>query len=279
MDSEEISVECGVPAALPECGARFESEPTAPVAPKRTSYSRMHVFEQCARRYLLEDVAGFRRAELTTPGELAPMQFGSALHAVLQLSRGGDLPPAARVDALCRQFELDANGRTRLVEAAEAVLRSDTARRANTAPRVVRELAFALPVADGSCLLSGAIDLYARDGESALIVDYKSGKSGDAAELPERYRLQATCYALAAMADGADSVQVVFTRPEVRAEDGTPQEIRFEFARAEEPALRARVDGILGAIATSKFAWLDERDEVVCGSCAASPGLCPRARR
>jgi len=277
--SVETPAECPVPAALQACGARFESRPTASPKPSRTSYSGMHVFEQCAHRYLLEHVAGFRRAGITAAGGLEPTRFGSALHAALQLAESGELPSDERIDALCRQFELDAAGRTRLIEAAEAFLRSSVAQQAAAASRVVRELAFALPVADGTCLLAGSIDLYARDNDTALIVDYKSGESGDASDLPERYNLQATCYALAALVDGADRVRIVFTRPEVRGDDGAPQEVRFAFTRADEPALRARVDGILGEIAVSDFHWLEMRDEVVCESCAVPPGLCPNARR
>ena len=259
-------------------GPRFEGPALAPVAPMRTSYSRLRLFEQCARRYLLEVVVGFRRADVVEPGDAEPTRFGSALHAVLQLAHDGLLPPDDRIDAISRQFELDDDGRSRLRASAESFMRSDTARRAVSADRVARELAFALPIVSGACVLSGAIDLYVRSGGSALIVDYKSGTSGDELDVSARYALQAVCYALAAISDGADEVEVVFTRPEAPRADGSPEEVSFSFTRDDEQALRDRIDGIHASIASSRFLPLDSRDEAVCGSCPAPTGLCPNAR-
>ena len=259
-------------------GRRFEGSPPVAVAPLRTSYSRLHLFERCPRRYLLEDVIGFRRADEIQSGDVDPTRFGSALHAVLQLAHRGVLPSDGRIGAISRQFELDDDGCARLQAAAESFVRSGTALRVDSADRVVHELAFALPIASGACVLGGAIDVYARSGGSALIVDYKSGTSGDERDLPARYALQATCYALAALADGADEIEVVFTRPEVPTADGTPQEVSYNFRREDERRLRDRIDSIHARIASDDFLPLDVRDETICGSCPAPSGLCPNAR-
>jgi ATP-dependent exoDNAse (exonuclease V) beta subunit len=259
-------------------GPRFETITPMSVVPTRTSYSRLHVFEQCPRRYLLEDVVGFRRSEMIEPGEVEPTRFGSALHALLQLAFDGVLPADERIKAISRQFELDLEGSTRLRAAAESFLSSRTARRAAGADRVARELSFALPIASGACILAGSVDLYARTGSSALVVDYKSGVSGDEADLQDRYALQASCYAVAALADGADEVEVVFTRPEVLTADGTPQEVSYHYGRRDETALRDRIDGIYSRIESDDFRPLGARDERLCGSCPAPTGLCPNAR-
>ena len=206
------------------------------------------------------------------------MHFGSAMHAVLQLiSMEGALPSTERMAAIGTQYELDTPQLERLREGAERFVSSATAEQAFARERVVREMPFALPIAGGRCLLAGNIDLYARSGDHALIVDYKSGSSGGPDELAARYELQAKCYALAALVDGCDSAEVVFVRPEVMAPNGDPQETRFGFGAADADGLRAEIDSRYGRIAASAFDALPCRDETICRDCPAPQGLCPNA--
>jgi hypothetical protein len=154
---------------------------------------------------------------------------------------------------------------------------SATSARIAAHDRVAREMPFAIPVAAGA-LLVGSIDVYARSGSGALVLDYKSGTSGSADELEARYQLQAECYALAALTDGCESVEVVFVRPEVMEPDGALQEVAYRFASADEPRLRGAVESRYERITTSAYEPLSARVESICGSCAAPVGLCPNAR-
>jgi RecB family exonuclease len=243
------------------------------------SYSSMHVFKQCPRRYLVQDVLRLSPIEILEQGAVDPTRFGSALHAVLQLVKQNGAPPdEGSVVALGRQYELDGDQLERLRRGVDRFTRSATASKAVAHDRVYREMPFALPIATGECILVGNIDLYARTGEDTLIVDYKSGTSGTADELTVRYELQAKCYALAALKDGGDSVEVVFVRPEVVEPDGGNQEIPYRFGRLDEPTLRREVETLYREIATSAYEPLSARDETICGYCAAPVGLCPNAR-
>lgn len=63
--------------------------------------------------------------------------------------------------------------------------------------------------------LEGYIDLICFDGEGgALVIDYKTGTSGQGEDLHERYALQAQCYAYALLSSGAcEHVDMAFVRP------------------------------------------------------------------
>jgi RecB family exonuclease len=123
----------------------------------------------------------------------------------------------------------------------------------------------------GRFLLAGAIDLYAREGDVAHVVDYKSGREGTEAELERRYRLQAECYALAVLRDECRTVTVEFVRPEVDAPGDAMQSIAFSFraddAERIEQALVRRYD----EIARSDFEPSSSRE---CAHCDVPKGLC-----
>ena len=79
--------------------------------------------------------------------------------------------------------------------------------------------------------LEGFIDLLCidDDGADALVIDYKTGTSGEGDELRERYTLQAQCYAFAVLDAGlARRVELAFVRPEAGME-----EVVFSFGRAD----------------------------------------------
>lgn len=78
--------------------------------------------------------------------------------------------------------------------------------------------------------------------------------------------------------DGCESVEVVFVRPEVAGPDGVLQEIRYWFGAGDESRLRATVEPLYERIVASPYEPLSERDETICGYCAAPVGLCPNAR-
>ena len=288
LNPEEAMAESGqstdlikprVCALAPAAGERFTGAASAIDPPGQLSYSSLHLFEECPRRYLVQEVLHLSQVEILEQGALDPTRFGSAMHAVLQLlNRDGSAPDTSRIRAVGRQYELDGPQLERLRRGVDRFIGSETARRAASSDRVSREMPFALPIASGSCILAGTLDLYARSDGDALIVDYKSGISGDADELSSRYELQARCYALAALADGAESVEVVFVRPEVTDPEGGIQEVRFRFGLGDEPGLRRTIESLHEQIIASAYEPLSGRDEAICGYCAAPVGLCPNAR-
>lgn len=83
----------------------------------------------------------------------------------------------------------------------------------------------------------------------AYIVDYKTGGSPKehADDLIEKHRLQAECYAYAALEHGFSRVQATFVRVEAPAEDGSPQTVHYLYERSDMPQL---LQGIQSAWAT-----------------------------
>lgn len=102
-------------------------------------------------------------------------------------------------------------------------------------------------VALGDEVLEGEIDLLCQDSEGrhAFIVDYKSGGSAseDAERLWQKHRLQAQCYAYAALRSGFASVEAHFVRVEqADPEDQTqPQVVSYAFHAGDEEALCADI--------------------------------------
>ena len=88
--------------------------------------------------------------------------------------------------------------------------------------------------------LEGYIDLICFDDEGgALVIDYKTGTSGQGEDLHERYALQAQCYAYALLSSGAcEHVDMAFVRPEAGM-----QEVAFSFDAGDVPALAQHILG------------------------------------
>ena len=263
-----------LPPPLPE---PFD-DALAPIGlPGRLSYTQMMEFEYCPRRFWIRRVLGVRQDELRI-GEADPLAFGVALHAALRLVGAELLPPeATRLRAIARYFELPEVEIERLGEAVRAYCGSEVARAVAEAASVRHESPFALRVGGGSFLLVGSIDVYARSGASALIVDYKSGESGESDELAERYGLQAECYALAALRDGCESVAVQFVRPEVVLPDGSLQGLLYEFGSADGPAIESRLLERFREMERSFFAPKPSRAQ--CSRCQVPVRMCPERTR
>lgn len=266
----------------PRCREPLPSTRLLDAMPRQISYSHIDAFERCGRRFYYERILGIREAQVVLPGEGDPRRFGSAVHGALQIA-GPELPDASRLKAIAAQYGLDETETGRLVDTVEAVVRSSNVREAWAGATVRRECPFAIPLSGGRFSLVGAIDLYSRTAADALIVDYKTGASGEPEELAQRYRLQAECYALAALRDGATRVRVVFSRPEVTAPDGSPQEIPFEFGPEDEARIEAQIVSIYDRIAQGPHNPSGAFDATTCRECSAgSGGLCdvsPRLNR
>lgn len=156
---------------------------------------------------------------------LPAMSFGLAFHLLAQAmaeSRSLERPADSRVCAVMGGFGLPASDKGRLEAAVDNWRSSQTAVEMYGKPVLASEMPFTLHMEaqEGKFLLTGSIDLMARDvaGQRATIVDYKSGTTDGSVEeggLEGRYRLQASCYALALLRQGVREVDVVYVRPEV----------------------------------------------------------------
>lgn len=195
--------------------------------------------------------------------------FGSAFHTLAQAlaqTREREALPQKGVDALCARYGFGDALKLRLVDAASAWMGCEIAARAFAFDIVRPEMPFNLKIEE-DFYLEGSIDLFCRDAAvcaadaaasqndtdpavaaaatskplpSGLIVDYKTGASlgeEDEGGLEGRYRLQATCYAYAALNAGLGNVDVVFVRPEVLRE-GQVQTVEYRFVVDDVPAMR-----------------------------------------
>lgn len=258
--------------AIPTVEPVIAELPVAPLAPspatvpRNISYTGLSVYHQCAYKFYATRIARLRTPE--PPGSAGPLGFGSAVHAVLQLS-GSGAPGPDRIAAIARANGVDDGDVDRLTRAAEAYLGSEAAAAVADADRVHRECPFAMPI--GETLLRGNIDLLAWHGKHATVIDYKTG-SGElsAVDAEARYRSQAECYALAVLEGGAERATVRF----VEVERGC-RETRFEFAPADAAPIRDALSATVGAISDGRFDHLGKFTPGVCTDCPALGGTCP----
>lgn len=201
--------------------------------------------------------------------------LGSAFHRIAQCAveeraAGAPLacPSAERVRAIGRACRVTPDQAFRLSTALDRWFASETAARAAACERVRAEVPFCIAVgtegegahdanvrmsrdgAGAACdlfYLEGEIDLLCENGagDPVLVVDYKTGGCAD--ETPDRLRekhgLQARCYALAVLRQGAPAVELRFVRVEQEdaARPGQPQEVVYRFEREDLPALEDAV--------------------------------------
>ena len=196
---------------------------------------------------------------------------GSAFHVLAQraarcaVAKGEEGRPAAiempsreAIDAAVRRMGCAPATVDRVQRAFERWCESSVA--ANMAShRVLRaELPFfvAFPVAEpsGECAyLEGSMDLFACDemgAGDAYIVDYKTGglPKEHADDLVEKHRLQAECYAYAALEHGFSRVRATFVRVEAPAEDGSPQTVHYLYERSDMPQLLQSIQSAWAAL-------------------------------
>jgi RecB family exonuclease len=133
---------------------------------------------------------------------------------------------------------------------------------------------FALEPDGAGPLVSGFVDVLAThpDGR-ALVVDYKTDRV-DPADTPEDlvgrdYATQRLIYALAALRDGAPSVEVahcLLERP------GDP--VSVTFTAAEAPDLAARIAGLAKGVLQHEHPVTRTPHRELCGDCPGRTALC-----
>lgn len=236
----------------------------SPAMPLSVSYSSLHDYTVCHRRFFVKHVIGLRDEGIGRRADAT--RFGSAVHSALERVGSGRLDNTI-LDAVTRGYELTSEERARLSTMVAAYNESAVAAEVRGADRVLREQPFAIELEGTS--LEGSIDVIAWKGSDALIIDYKTGKSALGPSGVDAYRAQAECYALAAFSAGATAVRAVFLRLECPDESH-----EFDFAPSQREALTSKIQGIVDDMAAGHYEPLDRYRREVCGDCPASRGLC-----
>ena len=174
-----------------------------------------------------------------------PMALGSAFHAACQwlIEMGADALPAARADALARQWRLTPEQRERFDVALNRWLKSAVRADLLAWPCVRAEVPFFSlgcedeDIARYGAYAEGAIDALATnpaDPSRALVIDYKTGGTPDETpeQLQEKHVLQARVYADVLHKAGFEAVTVKFVRveqpdPTIFVEPAEPQVVTY----------------------------------------------------
>jgi ATP-dependent helicase/nuclease subunit A len=270
-----------LPALVPALQPLAEV-PTPPLhRVRRLSFSALALFDRCSYRYYAERVVGMRPTDerpAAAPGTagLAATEIGDAVHRLLELvNLEKPLPPddlAARVRGWypnVTEDELE-----RIDGFVRSYCESELAHRVATLPSARPERPFAFEH-DG-VLLHGRLDVLQLEGESAVVVDYKTNSlaEGTPEEIVENdYHLQRLVYALACFRAGAQEVEVVYHFLE-RADA-----VVSTVFRAEQIAeLETELSEAIARINAGEFR--PTPSEYICAGCPALDVVCagPRLR-
>lgn len=273
-----VPVECGPvgivrPSPEPDIlriAAHEQASPpdTGTATIERISYSGLSLHRKCPYRFYVTNVMrmGGRTAEAT--GNDAAVALGTAVHALFKVSGGASasLTPE-RIDEICDAAGLQSDMRGQAIDLVRSFERSDTGLRIASCSRVLRERPFAVML--GETVLDGFIDVIGWEGENALVVDYKTGDPSREHDA-EEYRTQAECYAIAALALGAERVEVRFV--ELRSGG---REIHFDFTRDDSNELLSRYTAEIDDIVAGTYRPLGTYSPYACPECPALGNLCP----
>ncbi len=246
------------------------------------SYTSLAELERCGYRYYLERVLGLPENRAVArggdDGGIEARTRGTIVHVLFEsidFARP-QLPSAQEVGIVARRIgaSVGAGERERIAALIDRAVASDPARRLATTRRPRREHPFAFSLDPGEPLITGVLDLIVEQPDgSSLIVDYKSDRlvgSEDLERLVQRdYSIQRLIYALAAIEDGVEQVEVAhwfLERPDtwvaIRFTSGERHHLRgLLLSRIES----ARVDGLT----------VTERPHRgICFTCPGRGGLC-----
>jgi ATP-dependent exoDNAse (exonuclease V) beta subunit len=261
-------------------------------AQRRLSYSSLQDYSRCGYRFYLTRVLGLPR--VAPPDQLPPHDEepsegpvplearirGSLVHLLLErldFARP-EPPPADEVLALGAEhgLRLETEHVEDIREQVAAFAASPLCARLGAARGVRREagFAFALEPGGGGPLLTGFVDVLAREPDGAvLVVDYKTDRLEED-EQPEHliaraYATQRMVYALAALQDGADRVEVAYAlleRPD--------RPVSATFTRADAPALAGALLDLAAGVLAERWPVAQRPHRELCGECPGRATLC-----
>jgi ATP-dependent helicase/nuclease subunit A len=146
--------------------------------------------------------------------------------------------------------------------------------RLSRAPSVRAEVPFAFNLWGGerSLLITGYLDVLAREPGRTLVLDYKTDaleERDPAALVDERYYGQRTVYALAALRAGAEQAEVSHSFLE------RPDEVVSKtFTRDDAPALEQRLAELAGGLVAGRFEPSPAPGADLCAGCPGRAALC-----
>jgi ATP-dependent exoDNAse (exonuclease V) beta subunit len=281
-DNGQLALFEGSGESLPPPAPRLRELTAVPEPPlhaiTRLSFSALSLFERCSYRYYAERVAGMRPVDWGdgegTAGALHPTEIGDAVHRLLELVDLAQPAVPDDLDELVRGwYPAITDAEVGHVAAhVGAYCDSPLAQRVAALGdvRVERPFAFVL---DG-VLLNGRLDVLARSGTDALVLDYKTNALDGrepAAIVETEYRLQQIVYALACFRAGADEVEVVYQFLEA------PEDVVSAiFGRAEMESLEAEVASAIARIREGDFR--PTPSAFACSGCPALDRVCAGPR-
>ena len=244
-------------------------------AVRTLSYTSLSLFERCSFRYYAERVVGLRSSDESgrVPGStgLAATEVGDAVHRLLELV---DLtqPTAPDVEQVRSWYPAVTDEELERISGfVSAYCESDLARRIAALPGAQVERPFAFEH-DG-VLLHGRLDVLHREGDRALVLDYKTNQLEDSSPeevIESDYTLQRLVYAIACFRAGAEEVEVVYhflERPDAV--------VSTTFDRSQLPELEAVLSEAIATINAGEFR---PTPGDVCHGCAALDLVCAGPR-
>jgi ATP-dependent helicase/nuclease subunit A len=261
------------------------SKPTEPIQARgeALSYTALSELERCGYRYYLERVLGLGEDRSAarggdSRGGLEARARGTLVHRLMETV--DFTRPVAPTDERIAQAAGELGLRAGETDRAEIAALIDAACRETLASRIAearsvrREHPFAFSLGPHEPLITGFIDLLAKERDGTqLVLDYKSdhvGLGADLSGLVEReYSIQRLLYALAVLRGGAERVEIVHWFLERPSE---PVSARFEEAETDvlEGMLRSRTD----FLANRPFQVSSNPHRGLCLSCPGRTGLC-----
>ena len=275
----------GLPGVAPSAAPapRAPAVPRPP-APATLSYSSLTRYAACPYRFHLERHLGLPEVEppahlreaVAPEDGLDPRVRGSLVHELLEgLEHGAPAPgeDAVRAIAATYEVELTPEDVADLLGMVAAFAASELSARLGAAPAVHREHWFAFPLMADGPLVNGVVDVLAEEADgTALVVDYKSDRVGDAdleALVEASYGIQRRIYGLACLRAGAPAVEVVHIFLE-RAAEPVVHRYGPDDAAALERDLRGRAAGLLAG----EFPVAAVPHRALCAACPGRAGLC-----
>jgi ATP-dependent helicase/nuclease subunit A len=279
-------------ASLPDTASRSDtaslpddeaSPPKTTNRPDTLSYTALAELERCGYRYYLERVLGLPENRAAARGQagrdgLQARVRGTLVHRLLEdVDFARPIAPTAEDVALSARAlgaRVEQDEREEIAALVGSAVGSELLARIAAATGVRREHPFAFATAPSAPLLSGVIDLLAREADgSRLVVDYKSDRvSGedDLEALVERdYGVQRLIYALAVLRDGARRVEVVHWFLE------RPREwVTTGYTADDLPALEARLEDHVRRAQAGTFDVSQTPHRSLCLTCPGRGGLC-----
>jgi ATP-dependent exoDNAse (exonuclease V) beta subunit len=265
-----------VPAPGDPCPPAQRAAPVAGL-----SYSSLGEYERCGYRFYLERVLGLPAVERSGRGggeaaEISAVDRGVLVHALLETLdfRRGRAPSAAEAMTAAARIglRLEAAEADEAVALVERFLDSDLARRLAAAADDRREEPFAFVLDPGGVVVSGFLDLLAREGRRMIVVDYKSDRlagAEPAGVVAREYQVQRLVYALAALKGGAEEVEVVHTFLEV-----PERPVSAVYRAADAGTLELALAGLADGVLRREFTVSPAPHRALCHGCPGEGGVC-----